>query len=251
MSEHTRRTKRFNREHRKRSKFSKAVDFIQKVLVRATTAQPTDGVWQFHAVEWGDLTVSVMPKSHPDGIVRDSNTGVVMKAPFHQSLRGHIVVSNGRRPDCDDRALNQVIHGDPARHWRNRSPEHSDRRTVYAIPKHRPPEERNEAWQMAVDAMVKGQNMSREYAEAMADQILGWAPYSLQCTDCQLEIPGISEQDVAAQAREYGWVFAYDDGQTPRPICPTCAEDYKSTPPAFKIRPIPSDDELAQKMDHG
>jgi hypothetical protein len=246
MSEHTRRTKRFNREHRKRSRFGKAVEFIQHVVGRSKHfgEQPPapPGEWRFHKDQWGDLQVLVMPKSCKDGIVRDSNTGVVVEAPYHKSLLAHVVVKDGRRVDCDEPALNHMVTGNHSKPWHEIPGYHA-----YAVPRYRVrPEERNAAWLQAIEAMITGQGMSREQASAECDQILGWGPDSISCTDCSVTIHGRGIYDVAAQAREYGWVFAYDDGQTPRPICPSCAEDYRSTPPAFKIRPIPSDEELAQ-----
>lgn len=204
--------KRFKREHRPKA--------------------PKSAPWVFHKDTWGDFEVSVMPRS-VDGRVEDSNTGVVLKAPFHGALKSSVIVKDGRRPNCDEAALNYTLTGDRNKYW-------ADRDHPWCIPRRRgvPPEDREDA----VQAMMQGKGYERKYAEDLADQVLGWCPNSISCAGCQLLIPGLGAKEIVAQAREYGWKvrmpITHDSWR-----CPACSRPSDSS--------IPTDDEMMVLCDPG
>ena len=90
-------------------------DRVKKRWAREHRAKAT-AQWTFHKVPWGDLVVSVMPKS-VDGKVVDSNTGVVIEAPYHAGILACVVVNDGRKMDCDPAALNMHMTGDRQKAW--------------------------------------------------------------------------------------------------------------------------------------
>ena len=185
--------KRWEREHRKRS------------------ADPSQ--WRFHKVQWGDFEVSVMPKTGPDGKVTDSNTGVVLIAPFHPAMKACIVVKDGRKVDCDNAALNMHMMGHRLRPWYLKF-------HAYCLPRTRVPENgRNDAFWEAVKWIETGRKVPRDYAIGEAERMF-WCSCSLSCSGCKLLIPGDSEQMVTDQAREYGWKLALEPY---RPFCAVCA----------------------------
>jgi hypothetical protein len=109
-------------------------------------------------------------------------------------------VNDGSTPNCDVQPLNGIIFGDPKVNWR------STGLFPYCLPRRRMREEdKNEAYHMAVDAIVRGRGLSWEQAEAEADQVLGWCPDSIQCGGCRLLIPGCGAEELVEQAREYKW----------------------------------------------
>lgn len=202
--------KRFKREHRPKT--------------------PKTPKWVFHKETWGgDFEVSVMPRSI-DGRVEDSNTGVVLKAPLHGALKACVIVKDGRRPNCDEAALNYTLTGDRNKYW-------ADRDHPWCMPRRRVSSEDREraAYQMAVTAMMEGQGYERQQAEGIADRVLGWGPDSMPCFGCHLVIPGVGAMEIVAQAREYGWKvrlpLTHDSWR-----CATCAKASDS--------PIPTDDEM-------
>lgn len=155
--------------------------------------------WVFHNAQWADLEVLVMPRTL-DGKVVDSNTGVVVKAPFHKFLLAQVVVNDGSRPNCDLQAVNLIITGDRNADWRTKGYE------PYCIPRRRiSEEEKNSAYRMAVAAIVEGRKLSQDQAEAEADRVLGWGPDSIHCRGCHLNILGVGARELVTQAKEYGW----------------------------------------------
>lgn len=201
--------KRFRREHRQKTPPSK---------------------WVFHKETWGDLEVSVMPRSIDFKVV-DSNTGVVVTAPFHGALRACVVVNDGSRPNCDEAALNYTLTGDRNKYWADATD------NPYCIPRRKmDPKDRDEGYQMAVTAMMEGQGYTREFAEWQADRVLGWCPDSLSCGICKLLIPGLGARELITLAREYKWrvilPLVHDSWR-----CPACAH--------ANAMEIPADEELA------
>lgn len=199
---------------------------ILKRFWREHRAKTAKNPWVFHKETWGDLEVSVMPRSI-DGKVVDSNTGVVVGAPYHGALRACVVVNDGSRLNCDPQALNYTLAGNPNIDWRG---------DPYCLPRRRPvPEQRNEAWKMAVDAIMQGRGLPREHAEWEADMLL-WCGDSVSCGACRLVIPGLGMLELLDQAREYKWRVILPFTHTSW-RCPACAYANASE--------IPSDEELA------
>lgn len=171
-------------------------------------AAPHRQQWLFHKAQWGDLVVSVMPLSTSRGVI-DSNTGLVLEAPYHRSMRAQLVVNNGRMPVCDARALNDLIcPGEGGEAWAK----HVE---VYTIPTYRvQPEEINDVWREAIEVLSK--HMPRARAEANLEQTLGWCTDSVSCAVCMLTIPGHWVSHVVEQARAFGWGLDAND----KAVCP-------------------------------
>lgn len=204
--------KRFKREHR--------------------AAKVSSRKWVFHAAQWGDLEVSVMPRSI-DGRVEDSNTGVVLKAPFHGTLKACVVVNDGSRPNCDEEALNYTLTGSKVKCWMDIPGIHP-----WCIPHRKVTEQEreDEGYQMAVSAIMEGRGLPREQAQAEADQVLGWCPDSIQCGICHLLIPGLGAKELVTLARSYGW----------RVILPLQLDSWRCRACAYANSvEIPSDAEMA------
>lgn len=179
--------KRWRREHR----------------VRATGGD----VWRFHTATWGDLVVSVMPRSL-SGKVYDSNTGIVLEAPYHRAILAGVVVNDGRMVNCDDRALNKHILGTGGGNWRRATHQ-------WTIPTYRVPEsDINDAWKEAVESLSKA--IPRADAEARMEMTLGWCTDSMTCVECELQIPGHFPDHVMMQAHQFGWGI----GEKDKPVCP-------------------------------
>lgn len=203
--------KRFMREHRQKTPFE------------------PDLQWRFHKAQWGDLTVLAMPRS-VKGVVFDSNTGVVLKAPYHRALRAGIVVNDGRAVNCDEPALNNIITGDKRRSWKTQIPLGS----VYTVPTYRvPPEEINDIWLSAIEDLAK--SMPREQAEAALEQTLGWCTDSISCDECGLCVPGHFPIHALQQARAFGWTVNGQD----KPVCASHSNR--------ACVPLPTDEEAKEK----
>jgi hypothetical protein len=190
--------KRWRREHHKPS----LVDKLKNKIVQAKSS--IDGMWRFHEAQWGDLRVMVLPKSDMVTMaVSDSNTGLVMSAPYHGTLLAHIVVNNGSKPDCDEPALNQCVTGDRKKSWKQASPGFE---IVHCLPRRRMEEkDRNEFYWSCVDSIREGQKVTQEQAVNLADEVLGWSPDTISCSVCGLTIHGLGGKELIDQAREYGW----------------------------------------------
>lgn len=194
------RLKRWMREHRKPKGG------------RIEPRTPPAGAWVFHKATWGDFEVVVLPRT-VQGQAFDSNTGIVTAAPFHAYLMAAAIVSDGRAMNCDLPALQQIcgpeglMHGHP-----------------FTIPTYRVTDQdrKTEGYQMALQAVMEGQRKPRESAIAECDKVLGWAPYSMTCKTCKLEISGVSPADCMAQARAFGWKRR-DYGRDSFPVCTTHA----------------------------
>ena len=215
-----RQAKRYRREHRPRNSEAAAI-----------SAQLSGEGWRFHKAEWGDLTVSVMPRVKRVAgtpVVEDSNTGVVIACPKHPSLLAGVVVNDGRRVDCDERALDN-IHTGP---WRQKGVGHA-----YTVP--RPRDFPLEYHEESIAAMMQGKGYSRKHAEQLSDQILGWAPYSIACIGCGLKIGDRTPTGAADQARAFGWLWTDIPNQPKRTYCPTCGGRGQ-----VNLRPFPSDEEI-------
>lgn len=202
---------------------------MNRILKRFRREHRQKNPWVFHKETWGDLEVLVMPRSIGFKVV-DSNTGIVTAAPFHGTLRGCVVVNDGSRPNCDEAALNLHVTGDRNKYW-------AEVDHPWCIPRRRPiHEQRNEAYQEAVAAIMEGRGYTREQAEWLADRVLGWSPDSLSCGVCRLLIPGLGARELIDQAREYKWrvilPLVHDSWR-----CPACAH--------ANAMNIPSDEELA------
>lgn len=174
-----------------------------------------------------------MPRTSDSGQVVDSNTGVVIGAKFHGSLRGGVVVNDGRRPDCDEAALNLHINGDRNKWWGGSV-------SPCCIPRRIPDfTKRDEGYEMAVQAMIQGKGYPREFAEWQCDQVLLWGADSISCAICKLTIFGICGRELVEQAREYHWklktyVDSLPDMSEGSPWrCPTCSRP--SDVPVFEI----------------
>lgn len=188
--------KRWKREHGKRSS---VVDKVKDV-----TRRIMGGPWVFHKAQWGDLEVVVLPKTvNVRESAVDSNTGVVVGAPFHAYLRAAVVVNDGSRPDCDVEALNYMIWNDRNKSWRSTGIH------AWCIPRRRMEESgKKEVYRMSVDAIMQGRGLTKEQAEAEADMVLGWSPDSIHCGSCNLQLCGLGAKELTDQAREYAWTLA-------------------------------------------
>lgn len=178
---------------------------ILKRWRREHRAKTTGGdVWRFHKATWGDLVVSVMPKSL-SGRVYDSNTGVVLEAPYHRAILGQVVVNDGRMVNCDYRALDQLFGKD----WQQACP------VVRTVPTYRVTEnDINDAWKEVIESLSKA--IPRAEAEARLEMTLGWCTDAMGCFECELEIPGHFPDHVMMQARQFGWGI----GEMNKPVCP-------------------------------
>ncbi len=179
-----------------------------------------------------------MPKSHSRSLVVDSNTGVVVAAPRYRSLIGRVVVNNGRRVSCDAEALNRIIWNDPRKPWT------SEGLHAFAVPIERA-DVAGPIYSETVESMISGRGWTRDQAEATAEQILAWCPFSMQCAVCSLLVPGITSEKILAAVRAFKWVMipaaAGAPGATAEgfaPACPACAIGFKS-------KPLPTDQEIA------
>lgn len=218
--------KRFRREHR--IKKTKLVGFEDACNILAGMPPSRAGEWCFHLAEWGDLTVSVMPRTVGNQVF-DSNTGVVIKAPYHKTLRGGVVVNDGRAVNCDDAALSYTITGKRCGNWRGQIP----LRQVYTVPNYRvPPEDINDAWRDALESLSR--STGREQAEAALEMTLGWCTDSISCSACGLCIPGHFVIGAVEQARAFGWGMSAGN----QPVCPSHGSI---------VSPFPSNQELEKQ----
>lgn len=148
-----------------------------------------DASWSFHKEQWGDLVVSVMPLTTSAGCI-DSNVGLVVEAPFHESLISQLVVKDGRRPQCDRAVANWHVTGDRSKKWQDVQKE------VYAVPKLKMKEsDKNDAYRHCVKIAGKG----------TAEQVLGWGCYSVGCEHCQVHVASNSPEGCLQELRTYGW----------------------------------------------
>lgn len=179
--------------------------------------------WLFHKAQWGDLVVSVMPRSTGNRVI-DSNTGIVLEAPYHRAIRACAVVNNGRMSNCDARAINKILSGrENDDSWKH-APCHT-----WTLPTYRVREaEINDVWREAIESLSK--SISKYEAEARLEMTLGWCTDSVTCWECGLTIPGHFPTHVAAQARDFGWGM----GENGLVTCPAHAI----------VKPFPSDEEI-------
>lgn len=91
----------------------------------------------------------------------------------------------------------------------------------------------------AVEARRQGGRRSREEALADMEMVLGWCADSLQCAMCELQLSGVGNKEITAQARRYGWRWKWNgEIQSAKSFCFACAADNAPT------EDFPSDEEL-------
>lgn len=207
--------KRWKREHGKR-----------------TNSTRTPNQWRFHKQTWGMLEVLVLPQTDPGTMqTSDSNTGVVVNAPDHGTLRGHLVVNNGSKPTADTQAINQIMCGDPKKDWKTAQPPGFN--TVHCLPRRKMEDaDRNEIYWSCVDSIREGQKLTQEHAVNLADQILGWSPDTISCKGCSLTVHGLGAKELFDQCREYNWSMNTNSSPVNNSIfsCPACSPFHNSTP---------------------
>jgi hypothetical protein len=141
--------------------------------------------------------------------VTDSNTGVVIKAPFHSALCACVVVNDGSKVNCDERVLDHIV-GLDREPWRKMCP------FVCTIPTYRMTDEekRDLVYQQALAGMAA--HIGETAAAAQLEMTLGWCTDSLDCAECGLMVPGHFAIGAfrAAKALKWGLNLAG------MPVCP-------------------------------